>query len=125
MNGRSPRDGRSLLGRAQRGEPSRSGRAIAGAAERAPETRVSQCYGTRELPGVPALLAGPRAAPRARVNPVATLLLVRCGSFGLVGQRDLVLYQVTARPHHMVTAPDGVHRGGPPQARLRHGPPHP
>src|SRR5438552_8187985 len=121
MNGRSPRDGRSLLGRAQRGEPSRSGRAIAGAAERAAETRVSQCYGTREPPGVPALLACPRAAPRARVNPVTTLLLVRYGSFGLVGQGDLVLYQVAARPHHMVTAHDGVHRVGLPQERRRVG----
>src|SRR5437870_1714113 len=121
MNGRSPRDGRSLLGRAQRGEPSRSGRAIAGAAERAAETRVSQCYGTREPPGVPALLARPRAAPRARVNSVTTLLLVRYGSFGLVGQRDLLLYQVAARPHHMVTAHDGVHRVGLPQERRRVG----
>src|SRR5206468_4153439 len=102
MNGPSPRVGRSLFARVRRGEPSRSGRATAGAAECAAETRVSQCYGTSEPPGVPALLAGPRAASRARVNPVTTLLLVRCGSFGLVGQRDLVLYQVAARPHHMV-----------------------
>src|SRR5256885_11875691 len=121
MNGRSPRDGRSLLGRAQRGEPSRSGRAIAGAAERAAETRVSQCYGTREPRGVPALLARPRAAPGAVRMRVTRVVLVRWGSFGLVGQRDLVLYQVAARPHHMVTAHDGVHRVGLPQERRRVG----
>src|SRR6266480_3962901 len=121
MNGRSPQGGRSLFGRAQRGEPSRSGRATAGTAKRAAETRVSQCYGTRESPGVPALLVGPRAAPRARMNPVTALLLVCYGAFGLVGQRDLLFYQVAARPHHMVAAHDGVHRVGLPQERRRVG----
>src|SRR5438045_5590064 len=100
MNGRSPRDGRSLFGRAQRGEPSRSGGATAGAAECAAETRVSQCYRTREQPGVPALLVHPRTAPRARVNPVAALLLVGHTPFGLVGQRDLALYHVARSEEH-------------------------
>src|SRR5213082_2520457 len=111
MNGRSPRDGRSLFGRAQLGEPSRSGGETAGAAECAAETRVSQCYRTREPPGVPALLVRPRAAPRARVNPVAALLLVCHPPFGLVGQRDLALYQVAARPHDVVEPRPGTKPG--------------
>src|SRR2546430_3386922 len=68
MSEPSPRDGRSLVARARRGEPSRSGRATAGAATSAAEARVSQCYGTRDPRGVPALLVHSRAARRARMN---------------------------------------------------------
>src|SRR5207247_10535414 len=84
-------------------------------------TRVSQCYGTRESARLPAPLVRPRAAPRARVNPVTALLRVRYGAFGLVGQRDLLFYQVAARPHDMVAAHDGIHRVGLPQERRRVG----
>src|SRR5438445_5201434 len=121
MSGPGPRDGRSLVARARRGEPSRSGRATAGAATSAAEARVSQCYGTRDPRGVPALLVHSRAARRARMNPVATRLLVRHAPFGLVGQQDLVLHQVAARPHDMVAAHDGIYRVGLPQERRRVG----
>src|SRR5213593_484556 len=75
--------------------------------------------GTRWPSEVPALLVHPRAARRARVNPVATLLLPRhIRPLALVGQRHLLLHHVACDPHHLVAAHDRVDGVGLPQERL-------